>query len=343
MFDLIVVGATTEARDAAVAAGRLGASVALVHPWFPGWSAPGGAAEWLRRLRDAIASCTRQVSPDTPRQRFSSGLPSPAALTEEVIERDFLAHRVIQQRLDRLQVQVFEGQVRFLTEGELSLRTLGRELTLCGSRLVVATGTQTDMPPWASSWGRAVLAVDDLRRLEQIPRSLLIVGGGATGLEAAFLFSLLGSRVTLIDRNVRLALGDGMTAATIVRHLQRLGVRLLLQSEVTTAVENSEGSVSVELLSGERLTAERVLVTTERRGQTTGLGLEELGVRLDERGRLWCDEQLQTWSRSVVGLGDVVGHPRELAEKPTAPRDLVWCLLGRGGIAQRPNPVSASP
>jgi dihydrolipoamide dehydrogenase len=229
----------------------------------------------------------------------------------------------------------------------LSLRTSAEVLKMRSSRFIVATGTQTDMPLWACDRGRGVLSVEDLPMLQQIPRSLLIVGGGATGLEAAFLFSLLGSRVTLIDRNIRLALGAGMPAATIPRYLQRLGVRVLLQSEVTMAVGNSEGSVSIELLSGERLSAERLLVTTERRGQTAGLGLEELGVRLDERGRLWCDERLQTWSAGVVGLGDVVGHPRDLAERPTASRDLVWCLLGQGvGSSNRthasdlPSPVA---
>jgi pyruvate/2-oxoglutarate dehydrogenase complex dihydrolipoamide dehydrogenase (E3) component len=341
MFDLIVVGATTEASDAAVAAGRLGARVALIHPWFPGWSTPGGASDWLRRMRDAIASCTRIVSAETLRTRSLAGLPSPALLAEEVVERDYCAHRVFQQRLDRLRIQVFEGQVRFLTGEEVLLRTAGRELPLRSSRFIVATGTHTELPPWACLRGRGVLSVDDLPLLEQIPRSLLIVGGGTTGLEAAFLFSLLGTRVTLVDRHARLALGPGIPAATIVRQLQRLGVRVLLESEVTMAVENPEGSVSIELLSGDRLSAERLLVTTERRGQTEGLGLEQLGVRLDERGRLWCNEQLQTWTPSVVGLGDVVGHPRELAEKPTAPRDLVWLLLGQG--ANRPSRASAAP
>ncbi|MFN7767995.1 MAG: FAD-dependent oxidoreductase [Planctomycetaceae bacterium] len=343
MFDLIVVGNTTEASEAAVAAGRLGARVALIHPCLSGWAAPGGAADWLRRLRDAISSCTLPVFPDSPRRRSSSGLPSPAVLAEEVIERDLCAHRVIQQRLDRWRVQCSEGQVCFQMDGELSVRTAGRELRLRSNRVILATGTRTDMPEWARAKGPHVLSVDEIPALGEIPRSLLVVGGGTTGLEAAFLFSLLGTRVTLIDRHPRLALGPAIPATTILRHLQRLGVRVLLDSEVTTASENPEGSVSVELLSGDRLSAERLLVTTERLGQTEGMGLEELGVRRDERGRLWCNEQLQTWSPGVVGLGDVVGHPRELAEKPTAPRDLVWSLLGKSAVLPTRGIVHSAP
>ncbi|MFN9371208.1 MAG: FAD-dependent oxidoreductase [Planctomycetaceae bacterium] len=343
MFDLIVVGNTTEASEAAVAAGRLGARVALIDPWLSGWSAPGGASDWLRRLRDAIASCTRVSSPDNPRQRASAERPSPALLAEEVIERDFCAYRVIQQRLDRLRVESFEGHVRFLADGELSLKTAARQQHLRSAHFILATGTRTDFPVWAGNLGRGVLSVDDLPSLEQIPRSLMIVGGGTTGLEAAFLFSLLGTRVTLVDRRARLVPGAGIPAATILRQLQRLGVRVLLESEVTMAAENQEGGISIELLSGDRLSAERLLVTTERRGLTDGLGLEELGVRLDERGRLWCNEQLQTWTPGIVGLGDVVGHPRELAEKPMAPRDLVWSLLGKSAVRRIPGVVLSSP
>lgn len=343
MFDLIVVGNTTEASEAAVAAGRLGARVALIHPRLSVWSAPGGASDWLRRLRDAIASCPRIGFPDNPRQRSSWGRPSPALLAEEVIDRDFCAYRVIQQRLDRLKVESFEGQVCFLAGGELSLRTAGSQLQLRGARIILASGTRTEMPLWARNPGRSLLSVDDLPSLEQIPRSLMIVGGGTTGLEAAFLFSLLGTRVTLVDRRARLVPGAGIPAAAILRQLQRLGVRVLLESEVTMAFENPEGAISIELLSGDRVSAERLLVTTERHGQTEGLGLEELGVRLDERGRLWCDEQLQTWIPGVVGLGDVVGHPRELAERPTAPRDLVWSLLGHSSVRRTSGSVLSPP
>jgi len=327
-FDVIVLGTSSEALEAAVAAGRLGARVALVEPWMPDWFAPGGAPQWLQRMRDSIASCTRTVFPDSPRRRSQAGLPSPAVLAEEAVEREACAHRVVQQRLDRLQVQSFAGKVRFLGADQVALQFSGREMRLSSPLKIVATGSRTEMPAWAVSDGGRIFSVDEVATLREIPRSLMIVGGGATGLEASFLFSLLGTRVTLIDRRHRLPIGPGVSGSTILRQLQRLGVRVLLDSEVTMSSKNPDGSVSVELLSGDRLSAERLLVTTERRGRTADLGLEELGVRLDERSRLWCDEQLQTWCSGLVGLGDVVGHPRELAESPLAPRELVWFLLG---------------
>ena len=346
-FDVIVVGTSSEALEAAVAAGRLGSRVALVEPWMSDWFAPGGAPQWLQRMRDSIASCTRTVFPDSPRRRTSDGLPTPAVLAEEAVEREACAHRVVQQRLDRLKVQSFSGKLRFLEGEELSLQSAGREVRLRSPVKILATGSRTDMPAWAPADGTRVFSVDEVSTLREIPRSLMIVGGGATGLEASFLFSLLGTRVTLIDRRHRLPIGPGVSGSAIVRQLQRLGVRVLLDSEVTMSTKNPDGTVTVELLSGDRLSSERLMVTTERRGRTADLGLEELGVRLDERSRLWCNEHLQTWCSGLVGLGDVVGHPRELAESPLAPRELVWFLLGHSpdrtsSENNRPIPVPLS-
>jgi NAD(P) transhydrogenase len=155
------------------------------------------------------------------------------------------------------------------------------------------------------------------------------VGAGETGLEAAVLFSRLGTRVVLIDRQ-KLPWSEFETGrGAILRQLQRLGVRFLADSEVIAAARAPIGATQLELMSGERLSAESALFTIERRGLTDGLGLEEIGIQLDERGRLWCDSQQRSWLPNILAIGDVVGHPRIASEGVDAPRRAVWQVLNR--------------
>lgn len=194
--------------------------------------------------------------------------------------------------------------------------------------IVVGTGTVVRNSPAVPFDGDRVLSADDVPTLARVPRSLLIVGASHTGVELALLFALLGTRVTLVDRQRQIQNpGTARDGTMLVRQLQGLGVRLLTDTEVVGVNTDAPRNVRVELLSGECLSAERVLWTTEREGATASLGLSALGVRPDDHGRLWCDNALQTWQPTILGIGDVVGHPNSLAVAPDSPRNLVWNAL----------------
>ncbi|MCY2965803.1 MAG: FAD-dependent oxidoreductase [Planctomycetota bacterium] len=323
-YDLVVLGDTPAAHAAALAAGRLHRRVALVNPFFDSTSDFNVSATKIQRLRDAIRVCTRPVRAATDAGRPHPGM---SALFHEAAEVESCEYAVLQTRLERFGVDQFSGEVRFLDCFNLEIGTSSNRQCLTANFSIIATGTQAVAPPRMTIDGDRLLIADDLRRLNHPPRSLAIVGASETGLEAAYLFSLLGTRVTLIERQKQLRDGSSVGTSAIIRQLQRLGVRFMPDAEVIAAELAPNNTAQVELVSGERLSAERVLFATERRGRTDRLGLEESGVQIDERGRLWCDDQQRTWRKNILALGDVVGHPRLSAQTVDTPRRAVWQIL----------------
>lgn len=325
-FDLVVIGDTPAAYAAALAGGRLRRSVALIDPVIPGQQGTVVAAEYLHRLRDAYRDQFPTLQSTGANSR-GQAFPILQLLNNQVVDLELNERNVYQQRLAKFGITQISGVIEIVDPHQIRVcRDDVTELIDAGT-IVIATGTKSVVPIWARIDRHRVFCADDVLLQRSAPRSLLIIGASETGLEAAFLFSLLGSRVTLVDRRASLNLTPGATAASVLRQLHRLGVQFFAGAEAILAETVSTTSAQVELSSGERLSAERVLITTERNGCTSELNLAAIGVRLDEREKIWCNNQLQTWCPTIGAVGGVVGHPENAGCHPDAPRNLVWSLL----------------
>lgn len=178
------------------------------------------------------------------------------------------------------------------------------------SRLIVATGSEAIVPPIPGvkeglAAGR-VLTNREILALDTIPRSLVVVGGGVIGLEMASYFASVGSKVTVIEMLDKIAgPTDRGISAILQRNYEKKGVTFRLSSRVTAV---SDGFVAFESGGvGERIEAEKVLLSIGRRPVTTGFGLETLGVHV-ERGRIVIDEAGRTSVPGVFAAGDVDGE-----------------------------------
>jgi dihydrolipoamide dehydrogenase len=178
------------------------------------------------------------------------------------------------------------------------------------SRLIVATGSEAIVPPIPGvkeglAAGR-VLTNREILALDTIPRSLVVVGGGVIGLEMASYFAAVGSKVTVIEMLDKIAgPTDRGISSILQRNYEKKGVTFRLSSRVTAV---SDGFVAFESGGvGERIEAEKVLLSIGRRPVTTGFGLETLGVHV-ERGRIVIDEAGRTSVPGVFAAGDVDGE-----------------------------------
>jgi NAD(P) transhydrogenase len=145
--------------------------------------------------------------------------------------------------------------------------------------------------------------------LESIPRSVMIVGGGAIGCEHASIFTALGAKVTLVDGAERLL---GYVDAEISRELQRIFEEMGMDVWIRTRIERVErdgGGLAVVLDDGRTVRPAKVLFASGRAGNTEGLGLDSAGVELDTRGRVIVDERYRTSARGIYAAGDVIGPP----------------------------------
>lgn len=178
----------------------------------------------------------------------------------------------------------------------------GRELRY--DSLVVATGSRPAVPPVPGLADVPHWTTKDATAARGVPESLVVVGGGASGVELAQLYGRLGARVTIVQRSRLLTRMDEQAASLLAERLEEEGVRVRLGAGVERVEAGARG-VSLHLTDGEEITAERLLVSVGRAPNVEGLGLESVGVPVGPPG-IEVDEHLSA-AEGVWAIGDVTG------------------------------------
>jgi len=189
----------------------------------------------------------------------------------------------------------------------------GAKKTLKAQNILLATGSVPVELPFLKHDGKRVINSDQGIALDKVPKSMLVIGAGAIGLELGSVWRRLGAEVTIIEFLPRIAaIGfDPETSKILQRNLEKLGIKFELGTRIESAkvtdkgVEltgtNASGAVSYK--------ADVVLVAVGRKPFTTGLDLEKAGVKLTERGRIAVNDRLQTSVPSIWSIGDVIDGP----------------------------------
>jgi dihydrolipoyl dehydrogenase len=184
--------------------------------------------------------------------------------------------------------------------------------------LIVATGTQPSGLPGIDMDHATVLTSDDVLQLERIPKRLLVLGGGVIGCEFASLFAALGSEITIVEMLPRiLAPVDAKSTAYFQRLLEADGVRVLAGRRLDAVTEYRADGLTATLDDGTVLDGDALLVSIGRKAQTRGIGLEDAGVVIDERGHIKVDDFLRTANPKIYAVGDCIGG-LQLAHKGSA-------------------------
>lgn len=173
--------------------------------------------------------------------------------------------------------------------------------------LVVCVGTEPSGLPGYDMDHPAVLTSNDILVLESVPESLIVVGGGVIGCEFASLFAALGTKITIVEILPRLLAGiDNRTATQFQKLMEKEGVTVHLGRQATVSEYRDDG-LTVTLDDGTVVSAEKLLVSVGRRSQAAGIGLEELGVEVTDRGIVVVDEYLRTANPKIWAVGDCIG------------------------------------
>lgn len=311
-FDLVVIGSGPAGEKAAVHAAFFGKRVALVERN----ELTGGVAVThvgmipTKTLREAALYITgfrkRELyglSVELDRQQMFTKL---RQRTNDVI--DTMAGSV-RQNIERHGVELVHGTARLEEGGEVSVSAGGAQRRLHGEVIIVATGSRPYHPPGIPFEDPDVLDAEGVLEIEEAPRSVVVIGGGAIGCEHASIFAALGCEVHLIDRGERLlSYVDAELSQLLARIFGDEGMQVLLGADLK-AVERDDQGLRVRLGDGSEVRPDKVLVSSGRVGNTDGLGLEAAGVVMDERGRIVVDEHFRTSVPGVYAAGDVIGPP----------------------------------
>jgi NAD(P) transhydrogenase len=311
-FDLVVLGSGPAGQKAAIQAAKVGASVAVVEcrDTIGGVCANTGTIP-SKTLREAAVYLTglseRGLYGQSYRVKDEITIDDLIWRTQQVMAREV---DVIRNQLARNHVQVLTGQGRLADEHRVEVSDpRGSVRTVEAERIVIATGTTPARPPDVEFDEATILDSDGILQMSRIPSTLVVVGAGVIGIEYASIFAALGTRVTVVERRERLLeFCDGQMVEALQYYLRDLGVVFRL-GETVTSVEKHDGGTLTALASGKRIAADAVMYSAGRQGATAGLGLEEVGLEIDKRGRIAVDEHYRTAVEHIYAVGDVIGFP----------------------------------
>ncbi len=185
----------------------------------------------------------------------------------------------------------------------------GTKVTHTAENILIATGSSVSMLPGVEVDGHSVITSTEALELPAVPVNMIVIGGGAIGLEMGSVWSRLGAKVTVVEYADRILAGmDVEISKATLRAFKKQGLEFILGARVTGAVGDDRGA-TVEIEGREPLRAERVLLAVGRRPNTDGLALEAAGLAADDRGRVPVDEYLATSVPGIWAIGDVVTGP----------------------------------
>ena len=220
-----------------------------------------------------------------------------------------------------------EGTATFLAPNRLEIKKAdGKTTQVEAKSIVVATGSVPIQIPGFTFDGKRVLDSTGALALTQLPKRMVVIGGGYIGLELGTVYAKLGSKVTVVEALPTLLTGvDPECVKVVAQKLKKLGVEVVLEAKAKSFEDKGDRAVvTIETKGGGTATldADVILVTVGRKPVTQGLGLEKIGVKLDPRGFILTDKQQKTNVAGVYAVGDCTPGPM-LAHKATKEGEVV--------------------
>jgi NAD(P) transhydrogenase len=311
-YDLIVIGSGPAGQRAAIQGAKLGRRVALVEKR----EAVGGACINTgtipsKSMREAVMHLSgyqyHGVYGMSYRVKEKITVSDLSFRVQQVVKTEI---DVTTAQLSRNGIETLTGTASFVDPRRLRVENSRGQSEYEADLIVIATGTRPAESPLVPINGRTIINSDQIFALTEIPKTLIVVGGGVIGVEYASMFAALGVRVILVEKQPRL-LGfvDSEMVEALCYHLRDNRVTLRLNEEVASVEETADGKVVANLKSNKKISGDALLYAVGRQGNVDDLNLAAAGLEADERGRIAVDAQYRTARPHVLAVGDVIGFP----------------------------------
>jgi dihydrolipoamide dehydrogenase len=319
-YDVVVIGSGTGGYVAAIRAAQLGLTTAVVEraPVLGGTCLNWGCIPTKALLEHAHAL---KVAQDWKEWGLTLG---EAALRQGSGQAIGIDMNQVQARKDKIvkgltggieflfkknKIDWIKGSGRLAGKGKVEITEGDKQSIAVKKEIIVATGSQPRSVPGIEIDRKRIITSDEAINMKAIPKSIVIMGSGAVGVEFASIFRRFGSDVTLIELLPRIVpVEDEAVSAELERSFKKQGIKVLTGTKVTSA---KAGATGVDLEAQDRdgmslqLSAEFLLVATGRGPVTNGLGAEEAGLQMD-RGFIRVDAQYKTSAPGISAIGDVI-------------------------------------
>ncbi len=312
-FDVTVIGSGPGGYVAAIRCAQLGLKTAIIEKY----STMGGTCLNVGCIPSKALLDSSEHFENAKHNFASHGIiiDEPKADLARMIERK---NEVVEQTtkginflMDKNKITVFEGVGSFESSTQVKVtKNDGSTETIDSKYIIIATGSKPSSLPFITLDKERVITSTEALELKEIPKHLVVIGGGVIGLELGSVYKRLGSEVTVVEfMDKIIPTMDGALSKELNKVLRKQGMKFMLSTAVQ-AVERSGDTVKVTAKDKKGaevvLEGDYVLVSVGRRPYTDGLALEKAGVDMDERGRVKTDEHLQTNVSNIYAIGDVV-------------------------------------
>lgn len=315
VYDLVVIGGGVAGYVAAIRASQLGMKVACVEKrgklggtclnvgCIPSKALLHSSELYEEALHGEKHGITGKIG---------LNLGAMMARKEEVVEG---LTKGVEGLLKKNKVDYVVGSAMISAPGKVGVTTSdAKSLLLSTKRILVATGSETTPLPGVTIDEKRIVSSTGAIALPEVPKKLVVIGAGVIGLELGSVWRRLGAEVTVVEFLDRITPGlDNEVARQFQKILEKQGIKFKLATKVTGAKPSDKGvTVTAEPVTGgaaENIEADYVLVAIGRRPYTQGLGLKELGVAVDERGRVKVNDQFETNVAGIYAIGDVIAGP----------------------------------
>jgi NAD(P) transhydrogenase len=217
---------------------------------------------------------------------------------------------VTQAQLTRNGVEVLLGRASFLDATHIRVENSKGQSDLEAPVVIIATGTKPAASPTVPINGRSIINSDQILQIPDIPKTLIVVGGGVIGVEYTCMFAVLGVRVILVEKRPRLLeFADSEMVEALSYHLRDQRVTMRLNEEVASVEELPAGGVVAKMKSNKVISGDALLYAVGRQGNVDELNLAAAGLDADPRGRITVDGDFRTKVPGIFAAGDVIGFP----------------------------------
>ncbi|HEV2381031.1 MAG TPA: Si-specific NAD(P)(+) transhydrogenase [Terriglobia bacterium] len=311
-YDLLVIGSGPAGQRAAIQGAKSGRRVAVIEAReVVGGACVNTGTIPSKTMREAVLHLSghsyQGIYGINYRVKEKISMADLAFRVQHVIKTEI---DVTQAQLSRNGIDLISGKASFVDPHTVRVQNSRGTSDYQAGVIIVAAGTKPAVSPKVPLNGRTIINSDQILQMPEIPKSMIVVGGGVIGVEYTCMFATLGVRVILVEKRPRLLeFADSEIVEALSYHLRDSRVTMRLNEEVGSVEEMPDGKVVAALESKKRITGDALLYAVGRQGNVDGLELAAAGIEADTRGRIPVDERYRTCVPHIYAVGDVIGFP----------------------------------
>ena len=311
-YDLIVIGSGPAGQRAAIQGAKSGKRVALIErrEVVGGASINTGTIP-SKTMREAVLHLSgynyQNIYGVNYRVKEKITMADLSFRVQHVIKTEI---DVVQAQLSRNGIDVITGVASFLDAHHVRAVNSRGQSDFEAEIIVIGTGTKPAESPKVPFNGRTIINSDQILDMPEVPKTLIVVGGGVIGVEYTCMFAALGVRVILVEKRPRLLeFADAEMVEALSYRLRDSRVTMRLSEEVESVEETPDGTVVANLMSKKKICGDSLLYAVGRQGNVEELNLPAAGIEADARGRIAVNPDYRTSQPNIFAVGDVIGFP----------------------------------